>query len=114
MPESTNSSQANKPAKPYEVFALFAHATRRWAKKIRGKLHYFGPWRDPQAALERFNRERPFLSKGRTRSWAVWTARWQVCIGSELVTDDLLQLPTSSTAGCFSMKAIPCNDDPGS
>jgi integrase len=64
--KSTTSSQANKPAKPYEGFPLFAHATRRWAKKIRGKFHYFGPWRDPQAALDRFNREWPFLSKGRT------------------------------------------------
>ncbi|MCH8841080.1 MAG: hypothetical protein IH831_10510, partial [Planctomycetes bacterium] len=37
-----------------------------WAKKIRGKVHYFGPWSDPNGALDRFLAERDFLLAGRT------------------------------------------------
>jgi integrase len=56
----------SKPEKPYECFPLFAHATKRWAKKINGKMHYFGKWDDPQAAVDLFNEQRDDLYAGRT------------------------------------------------
>jgi integrase len=55
---------AEKPDKPDKNFPLFAHSAGVWAKKIGGKLYYFGPWRDPQGARERFLKEFPYLQAG--------------------------------------------------
>jgi integrase len=65
MVYSSTSSRGKKPAKPRPDFPLFPHATGRWAKKIKGKLHYFGPWADPDAALGRYAEERDDLYAGR-------------------------------------------------
>jgi integrase len=64
QPNSSDPSPC-KPAKPREDFPLFPHATGRWAKKIRGKLHYFGKWDNPDAAIEKYNREKEDLHAGR-------------------------------------------------
>src|SRR6266403_183758 len=51
---STPDYTSSKPPKPCPEFPLFPHATGYWAKKIRGKLYYFGPWADPDGSLTKY------------------------------------------------------------
>jgi integrase len=46
--------KAIKPDKPYPEFPLFPHDRGKWAKKIKGKMIYFGSWDDPFGALAEY------------------------------------------------------------
>ncbi|MCX5670383.1 MAG: tyrosine-type recombinase/integrase [Planctomycetota bacterium] len=49
VPQSAR-RRRHKPAKPSSSFPLTPHNNGQWCKKIRGKVHFFGVWEDPQAA----------------------------------------------------------------
>jgi integrase len=56
-----------KPNKPNKDFPLFPHGSGQWAKKVKGRLTYFGSWRnDPKGvvALAKWLAERDELLAG--------------------------------------------------
>jgi integrase len=70
--QTAASGKAGRPAKPYPDFPLFPHATGRWAKKIHGRLFYYGKWRGVegdgwQAALDAYQKYRDDDYAGRAR-----------------------------------------------
>ena len=44
-----------KSPKRRKGFPLWAHPNGQWAKKIGGKVHYFGPWDAPDQALDEYH-----------------------------------------------------------
>ena len=62
---SAKSTRRTRPDKPRPDFPLFPHGCGQWAKKIRGRLVYFGPWADAEGALRRYLRQKDDLLAGR-------------------------------------------------
>jgi integrase len=64
-PGKPATGKPDKPAKPYPEFPLTAHPAGYWCKKIKGKIHYFGPWSYPDAALKKYLEQKDALHAGR-------------------------------------------------
>ena len=62
---TTDSTTKQRPAKPAPEFPLYAHKSGRWAKKINGKTHFFGPSHDPDG-LSRYLAEKAIWRVGRS------------------------------------------------
>ena len=57
-----------KPSKPHADYPHFAHATGKWAKKVRGRMYYFGTWDNPNGALREYLEVKHSPQTGRRRT----------------------------------------------
>lgn len=65
MADANSTRADSKPKKPHKDFPLYSHRNGQWAKKVRGRTHFFGLWEDPQAALNEWIRVKDDLLAGR-------------------------------------------------
>lgn len=60
-----STTKRTPPKKPSRDFPLTPHPCGSWCKKIAGKLRYFGPWADPDAARKRYDEFAASVRAGR-------------------------------------------------
>ncbi len=61
----TRPKNVAKPEPPYPDFPLYAHGSGQYARRINGKIVFFGPWsKGWAAALERYTAQRDHLYAG--------------------------------------------------
>lgn len=59
------STKNRKPRKPSKSFPLWANSNGQWARRINGRVYYFGTWDDPNGARQRYLKEVEALRAGR-------------------------------------------------
>lgn len=79
-----NRNRGKKPVKPRKDFPLFAAANGQWAKKVRGRKFYFGPWDDPDAAERLWDAQKDDIRSGRD-------PRSHAFIAGTLTVDEMCQ-----------------------
>ncbi len=65
-PRRPKASKKLGPAARPDGCPLWLWNGRYWANKIRGRMYYFGAADELKGALDRYERERPYLEAGRT------------------------------------------------
>jgi hypothetical protein len=58
IPSPAKSAKPFKPPKPHADRPLYTRACGQCAKRARNRVHHFGPWPDPAAALARWLRKK--------------------------------------------------------
>ena len=81
-----------KPKRPYPEYPLFAHAAGQWARKIRGKTHYFGSWKNPDAALQKYRREVDDLQAGRVPRESTPSGYTLESLANDFLSEKLIKL----------------------
>lgn len=61
------SRKPKKPKPPFKDFPLWPHPSGRWAKKVKGRVYYFGKWDDPHGALDQWHSDQADILAGRKR-----------------------------------------------
>lgn len=97
-----------KPSKPHPDFPLFPSDNGQWAKKIKGKLYYFGSWRkDPkgEAAIKEYDARLPGILAGTDHLRYLAAGKGQMTV-AELAAAFLVQKRQDAKSGTLSLLTL--------